>query len=319
MTTDEHQPVPDYLLDTYNMLRCAYPGSVPDEDYIALLAVLHEEMSFRTEADVLSALTGKDWGRVYNDISSYAAIDTINTPTHEDLERVKAKLAPCGFAEWVANDEIPAKIKAGSSGRNYIAAENVTYEDYLTERYGRHVEWVNGTVMMMPQPNLSELELRWFLRTLFEAYLEAAGGGRASGDPFTMKTGTDLPARQPDVFVVLPERLPLLRERELAGAANLVVEITSAETFDLDRGTKFREYEQGGVQEYWILDPKRKEALFYVRGEDELFHSRLPVEGVYTSAVLPRLKFPVSLFWQDKLPGIEETIRMVNTLFGENS
>jgi hypothetical protein len=102
MTTDEHQPVPDYLLDTYNMLRCAYPDGVPDEDYNALLAVLHEEMSFRTESDVLSALTRKDWGRVYNDISGYAAIGSVNTPTDEDLERVKGKLASCGYVEWVA-------------------------------------------------------------------------------------------------------------------------------------------------------------------------------------------------------------------------
>jgi hypothetical protein len=102
MTTGEHQPVPDYLLDTYNMLRCAYPDGVPDEDYNALIAALYNFMSFRTESDVLAALTRKDWGRVYNDISSYAAKESIYTPTNEDFERVNGKLAQCGFAEWVA-------------------------------------------------------------------------------------------------------------------------------------------------------------------------------------------------------------------------
>jgi hypothetical protein len=48
-----------------------------------------------------------------------------------------------------------------------------------------------------------------------------------------------------------------------------------------------------------------------VRGEDGTFHARLPVDGIYTSYALPRLKLAVDLFWQDKFPGVLEIVRMV--------
>ena len=200
---------------------------------------------------------------------------------------------------------------------NDLIAENVAYEAYLSERYGRFVEWVDGKVMAMPQPTIHELQLRWFLRMLFDVYLDASDGGEAFSDPFTMKTSVDLPARQPDVYVIRPERLHLLREREFAGAANLVVEIISPGYEARDKVEKFEEYEIGGVQEYWILDPARQEPLFYVLGEDGLFHSRPPVDGVYTSTVLPKLKLAISLLWQDEYPNPMEVIEMVKQMLGE--
>jgi Uma2 family endonuclease len=132
-----------------------------------------------------------------------------------------------------------------------------------------------------------------------------------------MKTTSDLPGRQPDIQVLLPDRTHLLKENQVAGAANLVVEIVSPGTEDTDRGAKFREYEQGGVPEYWILDSKRREALFYVLGDDGLYHSRLPVEGVYTSVGLPKLKLRVDLLWQDKLPSTRETVKLVEEVLKE--
>ncbi len=187
----------------------------------------------------------------------------------------------------------------------------------MGERHGRFVEWTDGTVIAMPQPTIQELQVRWFLRTVFEVYLEQSGGGRAMGDPFTMKTGVDLPARQPDVFVILPERLHMLHEREFAGAAHLVIEITTAGYEERDTYEKFHEYEQGGVDEYWILDLQRREPLFYVRGEDGLFHARPPIDGVYTSHVLPKLHIPVNLLWQEKLPEVIEIVQMVENMLKE--
>ena len=81
-----------------------------------------------------------------------------------------------------------------------------------------------------------------------------------------------------------------------------------------DRGDKHDEYEIGGVDEYWILDKRRKDALFYVRGEDGLFHSRQPIDGIYTSHVLPKLTIRVELFWQEDLPTTPEIIKMVEQM-----
>ena len=200
----------------------------------------------------------------------------------------------------------------GYSGK--IIAENVPYEDYLSEKYGQHVEWIFGVVIAMSPVSLTHENLRAFLQMLFSIYLELTGGGQTLSDPFVMRPAQDLPARQPDIQVILPDRLDNLQENQMAGPANLVVEIVSPESVQRDRGEKFREYERGGVQEYWILDPMRKESLFYVLGEDDLFHNRLPQDGVYTSTVLDRLTLDVKIFWQDKLPTTREVVQMVEQM-----
>jgi Uma2 family endonuclease len=265
-------------------------------------------MSFRNIADVLSVLTGKDRSLVYNDATGFRIGDTRYPLEPNALNRVREKLMPCGFEVW---------LEAERLANNGVFAENIEYADYLTGRFGKFVEWVDGKVMSMPQPTLKELRLRWFLRSFFDVYLDATSGGKAFSDPFTMKIGTNLPARQPDDYVILPDRLHLLTERACEGAANLVVEIITPECEYVDQVIKYAEYEKGGVQEYWILDPARKEPLFYVLGEDGLFHSHPPIDGVYTSTVLPKLKLTISLLWEDEYPNPMEVVEMVKQMLDE--
>jgi Uma2 family endonuclease len=305
---ENESKIPAYLQDIYPMLKCAFPDGVLQSDYIALLAIVHGSMSFRRIAEALSVLTGKDYSVVYNDASGFRIGETRYPLEPDTLDRVREKLILCGFESW---------LEAGRSDYNGILAENVEYTDYLDGRFGKFVEWVDGKVMAMPQPTLKELRLRWFLRSFFDIYLDATSGAKAFSDPFTMKIGANLPARQPDDYVILPDRLHLLTERALEGAANLVVEIVTPECEYVDHVIKYAEYEKGGVQEYWILDPARKEPLFYVLGEDGLFHSRLPVAGVYTSMVLPKLKLAISLLWEESYPGPIEVVEMVKQMLAE--
>ncbi len=195
-----------------------------------------------------------------------------------------------------------------------IVARDVTFEDYLTSRYGERTEWVNGVVIAISPVGEVHDRLVRFLEDVFDVYLELTGGGRVLQGPMVMKLGDELPAREPDLQVLLPDRLHLLQKTSVAGAANLVVEVVSPESVQRDRGAKFREYERGGVDEYWIIDPERREALFYVLGDDRLYHSRLPVDGVYSSAVLDKLRLPVSLLWQEKLPTTRQTVHMVERM-----
>lgn len=90
--------VPDYLQDTYAMLKCAFPNGVTDEEYWSILSILHQVMSFWTIADVLSALTNKERIEVYNDASGFG-LDA--PPNIDDVERVKSKLRACGYDEWL--------------------------------------------------------------------------------------------------------------------------------------------------------------------------------------------------------------------------
>ena len=218
-------------------------------------------------------------------------------------------------AEELHIQAIPEEEVMVFSGK--IIAENVAYEDYLSGKYGRHTEWIFGVVIAMSPINIKHALLNSFLEILFRFYLEHATGGKVLRDPFVMKPGDDFPARQPDIQIILPDRTHFIQETQVTGPANLVVEIVSPESVKRDRGEKFDEYERAGVDEYWLLDPQRNESLFYVRGENGLYQSRLPVDGVYTSHVLDRLQIKVSLFWEEELPDTQATMHMVEEMLAK--
>ncbi|MBZ0296252.1 MAG: DUF3349 domain-containing protein [Anaerolineae bacterium] len=92
---------PDYLVSTYRMLKCAFPDKVSTDDYIALMAILHSEMSFRNIADVLSAITQKSYGEVYNDVCGFQPSDVAH---QVDIKSVKKRLISCGFEAWLQED-----------------------------------------------------------------------------------------------------------------------------------------------------------------------------------------------------------------------
>jgi Uma2 family endonuclease len=79
--------------------------------------------------------------------------------------------------------------------------------------------------------------------------------------------------REPDLLFVAQTNLERLKETYLDGPADLVVEIVSPEGVGRDRGVKFYEYAQGGVPEYWLIDPQTEWAEFY-RLEEGHYHSR---------------------------------------------
>jgi Uma2 family endonuclease len=98
------------------------------------------------------------------------------------------------------------------------------------------------------------------------------------------------PSREPDVLFVAHDGPARVADKRVEGAPALVIEVVSPGSVTLDRITKFREYEQAGVGEYWIIDPRphQQQADFYVRDEEARFVPA-PVgdDGVYHCAVIP--------------------------------
>jgi len=152
--------------------------------------------------------------------------------------------------------------------------------------------------------------IRRFLYTLINLFVEAHQLGRVYSEPFQMKTGPDLPGRAPAVFFVANENLGRVRQLNLEGPANLVVEIISPGSRATDRGDKFYEYEQGGVPEYWLLDPERRQAEFYLRGNDGIYRLVQPgSDGIYRSKVLAGLWLKVEWLWPPLPPPIMDVLK----------
>ena len=187
----------------------------------------------------------------------------------------------------------------------------MSYEEFLRwDGENQHVEWVDGKVIPMSPISLEHADVGVFLLRLLAAYVEARDLGKVLHDPFQMKTGPDLPGRAPDILFVAKRNLGRLKRLCLEGPGDLVVEIISPGSRAVDRGEKFYEYEQGGVPEFWLIDPQRRQAEFYQRGEDGIFRSAPPdAEGIYRSKVLAGLWLNVSWLWQTPLPATLSVLR----------
>lgn len=167
----------------------------------------------------------------------------------------------------------------------------VTYEQFLSRDNGAAgTEWVDGEVIAMPPISIAHQKVTKFLLHLIDGFVEAHHLGEVQYEPFPMKTGPDLPGRSPDILFVAAAHLDRLHENLLEGPADLVVEVISPQSGHRDRGEKFYEYEEGGVGEYWLIDPQRRQAEFYIRDSDGIFR---PVpsdaDGIFRSTLLPRL------------------------------
>jgi hypothetical protein len=95
--------VGEHLRSTLRLLQESFPDGLTrgSEDYFAVLAVLHEELSDRNLADAITAFTGGDWGVILNDVWG---VVTTNDLSRELRERVLARLREHGYDEWLTEE-----------------------------------------------------------------------------------------------------------------------------------------------------------------------------------------------------------------------
>lgn len=84
-----------------NWLRGGYPEGVPQEDYVALLGVLHRSLT-PVEVDKIvrllaSELNGVDPDEAVERVRKAVAEQTLQTPSEEDVARVLQRLEGGGW------------------------------------------------------------------------------------------------------------------------------------------------------------------------------------------------------------------------------
>jgi len=192
-----------------------------------------------------------------------------------------------------------------------VSHAKMTYEEFLMQAdEDVPAEWVDGEIILMSPASRKHQLLTSFLTALLQHFVEAKKLGVIICAPFQMKLEKRPSGREPDLLFIANDRLNLLKDMYLDGPADLAVEIISTDSRARDRGEKFYEYEQGGVREYWLIDPIRKQAEFYLLGEDDLYHlAPIGEDGEFHSAVLKGLSIKVDWLWQEPLPPLMDVLR----------
>jgi len=153
-------------------------------------------------------------------------------------------------------------------------------------------------------------KLLTFLEVLLQLYIERHDLGAL----FREVVAVRLSGRNvflPDLAYYRAERSAAIRETWLEGPPDLVVEVLSPSTADRDVGTKFVQYEEHGVREYWILDPESLAHRFYRRHGNGEFVEFASGEETIASEVVPG--FVLRRAWLDPsaLPKVDIALREI--------
>ncbi|HWI53764.1 MAG TPA: Uma2 family endonuclease [Symbiobacteriaceae bacterium] len=168
----------------------------------------------------------------------------------------------------------------------------ITYEDYLQLPEEQRYEVLEGDLRMVPAPgSLHQLVVE---NLYFIARNCLGQRGRVCMAPRDVILDEDSVV-QPDLFVILRERLGIIAPEGVRGAPDLVVEVLSPSIANRDRGVKRRLYARYGVPEYWIIDPQERlvEVACLCDGVLETV-SLVPDGAVVRSPLLPELTFAVA-------------------------
>jgi Uma2 family endonuclease len=90
----------------------------------------------------------------------------------------------------------------------------MSYEEFLATDFEKpHVEWVNGRAIVMSPSNEQHQGVNRFLGTLIQIFVREKQLGVVLEETFQMKTGRDLPGREPDILFVSNGRKKRLKKR----------------------------------------------------------------------------------------------------------
>jgi Uma2 family endonuclease len=144
-----------------------------------------------------------------------------------------------------------------------------TYAEYcvLPQDFNRH-EIIEGDHVVTPSPTTRHQGVLAKLTSLLIVHVETHGLGVVLPAPMDVLLARTSVV-QPDLLFVSRERLSIIKEANIQGAPDLVVEVLSPSTAAIDRGGKMALYARYGVPHYWILDARHLSLETYEIREGE--------------------------------------------------
>lgn len=175
----------------------------------------------------------------------------------------------------------------------------LTYADFLLfpDDRKRH-ELIDGVHYVTPSPNLGHQELVGRLYLAVGNFLATRRDlGRVFVAPLDVVM-SDYDVVEPDLLFVSGDQLDILTEANVQGAPALVIEVLSPSTRRRDEGIKRKLFDEKGVREYWLVDPKGRRVSVCRRANDGSFPVVTtldhPGDDQLTTPLLPGFSLSVS-------------------------
>jgi Uma2 family endonuclease len=146
------------------------------------------------------------------------------------------------------------------SGTMAMTAPPLTVEDYkVLPETGPRYQLIEGDLHMAPAPNRYHQHISRNLEFIILNWINQgnAPGAEVYDAPFDVYLD-NTNVFQPDILYVAPENTGILTESGCVGPPDLIIEILSPRTRQLDVGPKKVVYARHGVKELWVIDPESK-------------------------------------------------------------
>lgn len=224
---------------------------------------------------------------VQNNFENYLLVaqeqDVIITRNGKDVARLSGLNTP--------KDRVSEEAPAQGYG-----LRRASYEEFLEltkEETSERYEYIDGEIFLQASPKVNhQLIAGKLLVLLHQFFLNKPCQPMIA--PFDIRISRcegDINVVQPDLMVICDLKERLGTDDYYYGVPDLVVEILSADTRRNDLLKKLDLYLDGGVKEYWLVDPEQKQVTIYRFKDGEIVsHITFMAPGEAVSYLLPDLK-----------------------------
>jgi Uma2 family endonuclease len=168
-----------------------------------------------------------------------------------------------------------------------------TEEEYLwlTDDSNRLVEFTDGFLEVLPIPTDYHQSILQYLFLRFFDFVTPQGG-KVHFAALRLRIRPGM-FREPDLLLLLDAKDPRRENRFWLGA-DLVLEVVSADKPERDLVTKRGDYAEGGIPEYWIVNPENQTiTVLRLQGDVYAEHGVFGRGAMATSALLNGFTIPV--------------------------
>jgi Uma2 family endonuclease len=136
-----------------------------------------------------------------------------------------------------------------------LAGDMLTAADFRALPPGPpYAQLIDGELITAPAPNIQHQIIAGNVFRILDGYARSSALGKVFFAPVDVYL-SEHDVVQPDVFFISSERHSRLVDEGVHGAPDLVVEIISPSSGQLEKRRKRPLYARSGVREEWLIDP----------------------------------------------------------------
>lgn len=202
------------------------------------------------------------------------------------------------FDQILEQPDAPRLVQAVT---DYLNNEQVKREKFYNDiDESVKAEFINGEVIVHSPVRRDHNESNKFLLSLIDIYVRQKKLGFVGFEKILVRfTRNDY---EPDIVFFKKEKAAdFTPEQTIFPVPDFIVEVLSKSTENKDRGIKKNDYQNHGVQEYWIIDPKIRTVEQYLL-EDGQYQLLLKAsDGGIISQAIEGFKIPIQAIFDEEI------------------